>query len=566
MRNSKRRAPCQAFSTALSIEVCESRQLLSAAAIETIAFGGISVDSVSVALVYDEDAFLSGDRSQPFIAAIARASDYRGDYIFVSGRSSNFGAPDAGGIEVWVDDITSGEKGVVRTYFHQFGLERSWLKEGHEYRIFARSGPLGSWTQPSVFGFSSQARLLPLRDATSFRDAGFQVVLPLAARAGLSGGFPFVSFIPNLQSVVDYTVEISNRDTGDVVHTLTLSSENSDLRTPFASLLPDTPTAPGRYSARIRSRVFTADQKYVDGLLSTGTTVQTEWSAPVIFNIYVAPLQVTGGSGSTADATPTISWNPVSNAQSYEVWIGPPGSNQPTYRGSGFRGRSHEVATALPNGDYNFWVRAHLVGGGFSAWGTASNLSIGVPVTLLQTAARTLSWNAATGANRYEIWIDYLGGTSHAGAQIVHETALMRTSYSLPARLPAGGYRAWVRAIRFEGRDVYRSTWSRSLTIEVVDAADDQAEALTVLGTNLNQPGLASIAKAESQHPDPATSPDAVDQNFVEADQSRDEVYGPITLVHSVSPANIHEASLIDQLAAGDLLWLSGDQDGRDAV
>jgi len=473
-------------------------QLLSAAATEMVSLGNGdnigSVNSVSVKLKYNEDAFLAGDRSQPFIRAIVSTSS--GNFFGSYGLGDVREPPGGASIQVWVDDITSATKGIYFGNIYQFGLERTWLKEGHEYRIFARADSLDTWSTPTVFGFFSRTRLLPLRDATSFRDAGFQVVVPLGALFQVGSELAHHRFFP-LEAVVDYTVEISNRDTGQVVHTLTMSSESSDLQTPFAALLPDTPTAPGRYSARIRSRVFTADQKYNSAVLPRGATAQSDWSTPMNFNIYIAPVQVTDGPGATVDATPTISWNPVSNAQSYEVWIGPPGSNQPTYRGSGLKGRSHEVATPLPNGDYNFWVRAHLVGGGFSAWGTASNLTIGAPLTLRQTAPRSLSWNAATGATRYEIWIDYLGGASQAGSKIVHETALTRTSYSLPARLPAGGYRVWVRAIRHEGRDVYRSTWSRSLTIEVVDASD---------------------------------------------------------------------SSLIDQLAAGDLFWLSGDPDGGHTV
>ena len=568
MRRSSRRHSRKNIPTGLTIEVCEPRKLLSATSSGLMNLNEfppvtltrpVTLLGAYVGLYYDQDGFLAGNRI-PTGLTIGVSHPQRG------GISSSDRFPFSGddGIEVRIDDVTSGVNNVVRTGLHAGASDRSWLVESHEYRIYGRYNSISPWTSAQTFVFDSTAQSrLSVRDAASFRDAGFKVTVPMGAYTYVASFGLDVASIP-LLAVQRYTVQITNRDTGQIIHTITHSA-NSSLQ--LSQLLPDTPTPPGRYSARIRSSVFTAVRKVTSIYdVDYGVVTETAWSAPVNFNIYVAPVQVTGGTGATVDATPTIRWSPVSNAQSYEVWIGPPGSNQPTYRGSGFRGRSHEVATALPNGDYNFWVRAHLVGGGFSAWGTASNLTIGPPLTLQQTAARTLSWNAATGANRYEIWIDYLGGASQAGAQIVHETALTRTSYSLPARLPAGGYRVWVRAIRFEGRDVYRATWSRSLTIEVVDAADDQTEALTLLATNINQPDLTSIAVAESQHPDTAFNPDAVDQNSVGPNQSRDDVYGPITPLHSVPPEHVHDASLIDQLAAGDLFWLSGDQDGGGTV
>jgi len=513
---------------------------------------------LGVGILYDESQFAAGER---------QATGLIFGFEFGSGQYRTDGNSQIGfpAFDIWIDDLTSGEEEVFRGSFAELGaIGRSelqeWLHDGHDYRIFVRnvqvrgSGPPGQWSDGHRFSFLSEARLAPLRDATSFRDAGFRTINPAHALARYFVPIDLGSWqYRDLQGIDQTEIEITNLTSGEVVERLVLTpgqNRGQDL----GEFFPDTPTLPGRYAARLRTRVWTADP----GSVGTGTTAYTAWSAPVNFNIYVPPVQVTGGTGSTIDATPTISWSRVTNAASYEVWIGRPGENQPVYQRTGIRGRTHEVATALPDGDYNVWVRAHLVGVGVSAWGDAASLTIGAPPVLQQTAARTVSWNAVNGATRYEIWVDSLGGASQPGAQVVHETTWRRTTYSLNRSLPAGEYRVWVRAIRTERREVYRSAWSASLTIQVADvAANGHSDALSFLPAPLVRPMLSSIANAGLQYPDAGRDPVRVNPDSHPSVSTQESMEVPIPGAFVVAQVREHEARLIDLAVTGSLAWLS---------
>ncbi|MCA9059400.1 MAG: hypothetical protein KDA85_12910, partial [Planctomycetaceae bacterium] len=55
---------------------------------------------------------------------------------------------------------------------------------------------------------------------------------------------------------------------------------------------------------------------------------------------------------------------------------------------------------------------------------------------------------------------DYLGGSQSSQGQIVRITNLNALTYTLSGALPAGTYRAWVRALKVEGAVTYTSYWS----------------------------------------------------------------------------------------------------------
>ena len=188
----------------------------------------------------------------------------------------------------------------------------------------------------------------------------------------------------------------------------------------------------------------------------------------------------------------------------------------------------------------------------------AASLTIGAPPVLQQTAARTVSWNAVNGATRYEIWVDSLGGASQPGAQVVHETTWRRTTYSLNRSLPAGEYRVWVRAIRTERREVYRSAWSASLTIQVADvAANGHSDALSFLPAPLVRPMLSSIANAGLQYPDAGRDPVRVNPDSHPSVSTQESMEVPIPGAFVVAQVREHEARLIDLAVTGSLAWLS---------
>ncbi len=67
-----------------------------------------------------------------------------------------------------------------------------------------------------------------------------------------------------------------------------------------------------------------------------------------------------------------------------------------------------------------------------------------------QLTVDVLSWPAVANATHYELWIDYLGGAQLPRNAFIHRTDLTTNQWSLPALLPRGMYRVWVRALRSE--------------------------------------------------------------------------------------------------------------------
>ncbi len=167
---------------------------------------------------------------------------------------------------------------------------------------------------------------------------------------------------------------------------------------------------------------------------------------------------VTGPSGLTTDATPTITWSGVSAAASYRVWITNLSTATSPYSDVTVSGTSFTPAADLPLGRYTVWVQANLSGGGSSAWSAAAAFQVRPAPAIVssdsfQTATPQLSWTAVTGASRYEVWVNSL---STGQSPIVHNTNVAGTSLTLPA-LGIGRYRVWVRA--FNAQNDF-GTWS----------------------------------------------------------------------------------------------------------
>ena len=458
MKRSKRRHLQSAIPMAAAIEICEARQLLSGTDIVSIGTQVTvgEVGSVSANLIYKQDAFLAGNKTPISLMISVNLS---------SGQTgSTHNGPlyvnpifDPGDFSYWVDDITSGENRVASGTFRQMSTgtaDISWLIEGHQYRIFARS--LQRWSPPAYFGYMSETTLRPLRDSTTLEGAGLSVILPSASVYRTDS--EVISF-DALQRVTSYTIRITDRQNSRVVYTFT---HDTFSRVSLSDELASVTIPPGSYSAQIRSTIYTATQVDSTNPLfgTTGTTTETDWSAPMNFTIAAPAVQITAGTGGTVDATPVIEWTAVPNASSYGIWISRAGSTAPVYWKAGIKTLQHELSRALPIGEYQLWVRAKLYGGGVSMWGQATTLTIGPRPVVTAMTSQTLNWNPVIGATRYEVWIEYLGRASPATKKVVNRSNLTETSFAIPQNLPAGQYRYWIRAFRDEGTAADRSAWS----------------------------------------------------------------------------------------------------------
>lgn len=126
---------------------------------------------------------------------------------------------------------------------------------------------------------------------------------------------------------------------------------------------------------------------------------------------------------------------------------------------SGLSTNSFTPTSALPVGDYSWWVRASNNSGSVGGWSVSLDFNVGgKPVVLTPggtTSNRTptFSWSPVQGADHYQLWVSKRDGTGG----VINLTNLTTTSYTPSANLVPYGYRVWVRAVSTTGAF---SSWS----------------------------------------------------------------------------------------------------------
>lgn len=166
---------------------------------------------------------------------------------------------------------------------------------------------------------------------------------------------------------------------------------------------------------------------------------------------------------STVDVSiPSFAWNPVPNAQSYEIYVARTGTPGALYRDAGI-GNANIRARTLENGDYKVWIRTTLADGS-SVWGSGVAFTVNAPTTSLVTTPTggdapgfdttpTFNWPATSGATSYDVYV-------HRGTQSLlrnvtqtswtSDTALVEDVWSFQVRpVNASGAGQWSAPISF---------------------------------------------------------------------------------------------------------------------
>ncbi|MCA9058253.1 MAG: hypothetical protein KDA85_07125 [Planctomycetaceae bacterium] len=117
----------------------------------------------------------------------------------------------------------------------------------------------------------------------------------------------------------------------------------------------------------------------------------SNWSLSKVFRV-ATPPPVIGPVGRVADATPTLTWQGVPGAATYEIWIdnntAPAGQ---VVRVAGLTSLNYTLGSNLPIGSYTFWVRATNVFGVSSNWSNATSFEVVEPPALSGPASSTFS-------------------------------------------------------------------------------------------------------------------------------------------------------------------------------
>lgn len=185
--------------------------------------------------------------------------------------------------------------------------------------------------------------------------------------------------------------------------------------------------------------------------------VVSNWSVGKTFRVTTPPTLI-GPVGRTADPRPTLSWQGVPGAQTYEVWVNNTSVGvSKAYYADNLTTLSRTIPTNLPIGRYLYWVRAKSAYGDLSNWSIPVAFEIVTEPTLQGPGSSTFNtrptftWNNLTqvlggklaGATTYEFELDNLSTNT---TNYLTAYGLTSTSYTVPNALPVGQYRARVRA------------------------------------------------------------------------------------------------------------------------
>ncbi len=196
-------------------------------------------------------------------------------------------------------------------------------------------------------------------------------------------------------------------------------------------------------------------QVYIRAVDQTG--VATHWTRGPAFNIAVAPTP-TAPLNSTFERQPQFTWTAVPGAQGYEVFVRNTQTQATTYAIHNISQTSWTPPAPLPVAPYQWWVSAIGVTNLRGVWSEGIRFSVGGMTEIISPVGTTnslplISWNAVTGAGSYWLWVDRVG----VQTSYINQTGITSTSFQPVTPLPAGLYRAWVRAVSTTSEN---SAWS----------------------------------------------------------------------------------------------------------
>ena len=196
-------------------------------------------------------------------------------------------------------------------------------------------------------------------------------------------------------------------------------------------------------------------------------------------------------SGS-ASATPTYTWNAVSGAEQYQLWVDDStasGKIQTWYTSSavncssGTGTCSVTPTTSLASGAAKFYIKAWAScnGGTYSEWSDAKNFTVGSTCSLTKptlispsgsaSSTPAYSWYAVSGAEQYLLWVDDSSATGkiqtwYTASQVSCSSGTGTCSITPTTSLASGAAKFYVRAWASCNGGTY-SDWSAALNFTV---------------------------------------------------------------------------------------------------
>lgn len=343
-------------------------------------------------------------------------------------------APGAVRYDLWVNDLTTGQIGVIRradvTSTHW--TDESSLALGHSYvwavRGINADGIGGEWSEHRWFTVKA-----PVGTPSA--------ISPLGQQFGATQTFEWSP----VRDAVRYDLWVN------------------DLTTRQSGVIREAQITANRYTAH-NLRGGHVYQWAVRGFDANGAAGQ--WSETAVFAV-VATVGVPtlGGPGNlVVGTTQTFAWSSVAGAARYDLWVNDLTTGESgVIRNQNIVGTTYTASPELTAGHRYIWaVRALDAHGAPGLWSEARVFTIaaaiGAPTLLAPTgtqsgSSQTFEWSAVAGADHYDLWVNDLT-TGQSG--VVRNRLIRGTSYT--ANLTPGHNYIWtVRAIDSQGAP---ATWA----------------------------------------------------------------------------------------------------------
>lgn len=325
--------------------------------------------------------------------------------------------------DVWVDDPTAGltpATSVTRVNGPDYSLDLTMIGR---YRVWIRAvmadGTVSGWSTPmeivvreGIFhsGFSSA-------DVTHPEFHWFEV-----------------------PGAISYTVSVASAETNQIVLTATKRTIGST----YNSYKLEESLPVGSYRITITGQSF-------DGF---------GWceSEPLFYNSELGPKLSTIQPGLESDVE--LEWTAHSGSGSISLVVLNIRSNKIVYERLVDPGTTYDKVT-LPDGNYRWWAMAiaHNMWSVPGEFVVKRTTSFNNPLSFSAQGDVTLSWDDLSIADHYDVWV-----SDERGVMIYRNEVVNGLRITLPSSLPAGNYRAWVRAISGSG---ITGPWSRRLDFSI---------------------------------------------------------------------------------------------------
>lgn len=328
----------------------------------------------------------------------------------------------ASSYDVWISNLSTAQSPVILTNVSSTNYTAPDPLGIGRYRVWVRarsaSGNLSAWSAYS----------------------DFQIITPAAIDnlPSVIYDFPLTLNWTALSGAVKYDLWINNKTTGQ-----SQVIRQTNLTTNSYLIKDNLPL--GKYVAWVRG-------------LDAGN-IGAQWSLPVEFTAAGRPT-TTSPSTPGFSNQPVFQWQAFPGATRYELYVQNLTTNAVVLNPTNISANSYTPPSALPVGDYRWWLRASNHTNGITgSWSAPLDFNVGgkpillTPVGTISNSRPTFTWTQVQGASRYELWVSK---RDNSGV-VINLTNLTTATYTPTGNLSSDAYRVWVRAVTASGT---YSSWS----------------------------------------------------------------------------------------------------------